>query len=168
MAGYNVESYLYYPLKHEYTKAAMSFRALKPQDFARVRAVQKLTSKLAIVIFLAILEKQEDRRICSRSWKLPKKITKPTTGIIGSQWGWLVDPRREKAARTQTRLEVGSCRVGSDWVFLGQTLPKPNGSWPIVSGMPMRPNYCSSNWRLKATPFTKEMAKEPVGHPVWP
>ncbi|KAH9467020.1 hypothetical protein Pst134EB_002053 [Puccinia striiformis f. sp. tritici] len=61
MVEYDVESYLYYPLKHEYTEAAISFQALKAEDFARVRAVQELTSELPIVTFLALLEKQEDR-----------------------------------------------------------------------------------------------------------
>ncbi|KAH9473778.1 hypothetical protein Pst134EA_000846 [Puccinia striiformis f. sp. tritici] len=60
MVEYDVESYLYYPLEHEYTEAAISFQALKAEDFARVRAVQELTSELPIVIFLALLEKQED------------------------------------------------------------------------------------------------------------
>ncbi|KAI9617845.1 hypothetical protein PSHT_11027 [Puccinia striiformis] len=55
MAGYNVESYLYYPLKHEYTEAAMSFQALKPQDFARiiVEPEEMTTNKVEALIIIS-------------------------------------------------------------------------------------------------------------------
>ncbi|OAV92072.1 hypothetical protein PTTG_04466 [Puccinia triticina 1-1 BBBD Race 1] len=56
---YDAESFLYYPLEHEYTQASMSLQALKAEDYARVKAVQDLTAELPFEIFLALMEKKE-------------------------------------------------------------------------------------------------------------
>ncbi|PLW57373.1 hypothetical protein PCANC_01788 [Puccinia coronata f. sp. avenae] len=54
------ERYLYCPLEHEYTEAAISLRALKANDLARAQVMQDLASDLPFDIFLALLVKRED------------------------------------------------------------------------------------------------------------
>ncbi|KNF03693.1 hypothetical protein PSTG_03214 [Puccinia striiformis f. sp. tritici PST-78] len=60
------------------------------------------------------------------SLKLFLHLESPVNTLTGSQSGLRVDPIKKQAARTRTRLEVGSCRVGSAWVFWGRRLPEPN------------------------------------------
>jgi hypothetical protein len=59
MESFQVESYLYCPLEHEYTEAAMSLQALKANDLVRVQVMQNLTSELPFELFLALLEKSD-------------------------------------------------------------------------------------------------------------
>ncbi|KNE91521.1 hypothetical protein PSTG_15042 [Puccinia striiformis f. sp. tritici PST-78] len=58
--------------------------------------------------------------------KLPHPLGAVHVPITGSQSGLRVDPIRKQAARTRTRLEVGSCQVGSARVFWGRRLPEPD------------------------------------------
>ncbi|KAI9625867.1 hypothetical protein H4Q26_016115 [Puccinia striiformis f. sp. tritici PST-130] len=64
----DVESHLYYALEHEYTEAAMSLQALKAEDFARVQGIRDLTAELPFVVFLALLEKQEEGPV-KQDWR---------------------------------------------------------------------------------------------------
>ncbi|KAA1088992.1 hypothetical protein PGT21_003204 [Puccinia graminis f. sp. tritici] len=51
-------SHVYHALDYEYTEAAMSFKALKAEDFARVQVLRDLADELPFEIFLALLEKK--------------------------------------------------------------------------------------------------------------
>ncbi|POV99461.1 hypothetical protein PSTT_13756 [Puccinia striiformis] len=53
-------------------------------------------------------------------------LESPVTTLTRSQLGSRVVPIKKQAAQTQTRLEVGSCRVGLAQGFWGRRLPKPN------------------------------------------
>ncbi|PLW41895.1 hypothetical protein PCANC_11051 [Puccinia coronata f. sp. avenae] len=60
LTGHQVESHLYCPFEHKYTEAAISLRALKKNDLARVHVMQDLTRELPFDIFLALLEKKDE------------------------------------------------------------------------------------------------------------
>ncbi|KAF9777459.1 hypothetical protein IL306_004426 [Fusarium sp. DS 682] len=51
--------YIYHILDHEYSEANVSFRTLKGPDIARVAALQQACKGLPVMIFLALLEKEE-------------------------------------------------------------------------------------------------------------
>ncbi|KAK4446588.1 hypothetical protein QBC34DRAFT_496868 [Podospora aff. communis PSN243] len=57
--GEDVPGMLYYALDHDYTKASLSLKALKPRDHAVVHTLNDICAEVELKIFLAVVEKHE-------------------------------------------------------------------------------------------------------------
>lgn len=59
---------LYHVLEHDYTQASVSLRKLKADDLARVEALNSACEGLEVDIFLALLEKEEEKEADYDDW----------------------------------------------------------------------------------------------------
>ncbi|EFP85915.1 uncharacterized protein PGTG_11671 [Puccinia graminis f. sp. tritici CRL 75-36-700-3] len=55
----NIPSCLYHTLDYSYTEAAISLKALKAEDYARVQTLRDLTDELPFQVYLALIERTE-------------------------------------------------------------------------------------------------------------